>query len=179
MDFSAWVGRDINKFWLSVEGDKSKDEREFEYQLGYERAISPFWNMQAGLRRDCRDGDERDWLSIGLEGLLPYFIDSSAQVFVAEDGRYALRLKGQYDLLLSQRLVLTPDAELNVYSRRDDNWGQDTGLSDVEFGLRLRYEIKREIAPYVGVVWSRSSVDGVPSKNSENWRVALGLHMWY
>ena len=150
----AWLGRDLNKLWLKTEGEYFEGEtEEAELQLLYSRALSPFWDVQAGWRRDLRPTPTRDWLALGIMGLAPYLFETDLALFIGEGGRSAARLDAEYEYLLSQRLVLTPEVEMNLYSKDDPELGIGAGLSDVSLGLRLRYEIRREFAPYIGIHW--------------------------
>src|SRR5699024_8540553 len=101
----------------------------------------------------------RDWVGIGVQGLAPYFFETSVNLFVGESGLSNLRLKTEYDLLLTQRLILSPELEMNLYGKEDRDNGIGAGLTRVEGGLRLRYEIRREFAPYIGVHWERQYGD--------------------
>jgi copper resistance protein B len=159
-DAQAYYGGDIHKLWLKTEGEREEGHTEHaEVQALYSRAISPFFDAQIGLRRDLQPHPTRDWLAVGLQGLAPYFFETEATLFVGDEGRSALRLKAEYDLLFTQRLILSPEIELDAYGEDDPELGLGSGLSNLEFGLRLRYEIRREFAPYIGVVWSHQFGD--------------------
>jgi copper resistance protein B len=159
-DAQLYYGGDIHKLWLKSEGERDDSHTEqAEVQALYSRAISPFFDAQIGLRHDLQPHPTRDWLTIGLQGLAPYFFETEATLFVGDEGRSALRLKAEYDLLFTQRLILSPQIELNACGKDDPEPGLGSGVSDLEFGLRLRYEIRREFAPYIGVVWSHQFGD--------------------
>ena len=184
-DAQAWYGSDIDKLWLKTEGERNDGITEdAEVQLLYSRAISPFFDAQVGLRHDSRPGPARDWLALGIEGLMPYFLETEATLFVGTEGRSALRLNAEYDLLLTQRLILTPEAELNIYGKSDAERALGSGLSDVEFGLRLRYEIAREFAPYIGAVWTHRYGDTADFARTDGGDVSermwvIGLRAWF
>ncbi len=150
----AWAGYDLNKLWLKTEGEYHQGEtEEAELQLLYSRAHSSFWDAQIGVRRDFRPHPRRDWAVFGIKGLAPYLFDVDLALFVGEEGRSAARLDAEYEYLFTQRLILSPEAEINVYGKEDPELGRGAGLSDITLGLRLRYEIRREFAPYLGVQW--------------------------
>jgi len=150
----GWVGRDLNKLWIKTEGERVHGEtEEAELQLLYGRAVHTYWDLQVGWRHDIRPEPTRDWLAIGAMGLAPYWFEVDAALFLGNDGRTSARLKAEYELLFTQRLVLTPEIEVNLYGEDDPQLGIGSGLSDMELGLRLRYEIRREFAPYIGVNW--------------------------
>lgn len=149
----AWIGTDINRLWLRTEGEKAGGRTEHaELQALYSRALTPFWDVQAGVRHDFQPTPTRDSAVIAVQGLAPYFFDVEASLFLGASGRSALRIETAYELLLTQKLILTPRIELNAYGRDDRERGLGAGLGDAEIGLRLRYEIRREIAPYIGLV---------------------------
>jgi len=154
----AWVGSDINKLWLKTEGDIVKGAmEEGDVEAFYSRAVAPFWDFQVGLRHDFKGATQatRDWAAVGFKGLAPYRFEVDATAYVGNSGRTAAQLKAEYDLLFTQRLILTPEVELNAFGKKDPQRGVGAGLSNLDVGLRLRYEIRREFAPYVGVVWTR------------------------
>ncbi len=184
-DGEAWIGGDINKLWLKSSGErlygKTEDAR-LEALISH--AYSTYWNAQVGVRHDFGNGPSRDWAAIGVEGLAPYFFNVQATGYIGSSGRTALQLKTSYDILLSQKLFLTPEAEMNIYGKSDPQREIGSGISDIKLGLRLRYEIRREIAPYVGFAWGRrfgrtadfSRNDGEPVTDTE---VVVGVRLWY
>lgn len=184
-DGEAWIGGDINRFWLKSSGERlygKTDDARVEALIS--RAYSTYWNAQVGVRHDFGNGPTRDWVAVGVEGLAPYFFNTQATAYIGTSGRTALELKASYDILLSQKLFLTPEAEMNVYGKSDPEREIGSGLSDIKLGLRLRYEIRREIAPYIGFAWGRrfgrtadfSRRDGEPVTDTE---LVVGVRLWY
>ena len=156
LDAQAWIGRDLDKLWLKVEAENVDGHiAEAEVQALYGRAIDPYWDLQVGWRHDIRPEPSRDWLALGLVGLAPYWLEVDAAAFIGEGGQVAVRLKGEYEWMFTQRWVLSPEMEVNLHSKDDEEVGIGSGLSNLELGLRLRYEIRRELAPYIGVNWTR------------------------
>ena len=155
-DGQGWIGTDVNKLWLKSEGTVGTDGRfsDGQHELLYDRAISTYFDLQAGIRADLDDGPTRTWAAFGVQGLSLYFFDIEATGYVSDRGRTAVRLKGSYDLLLTNRLILQPEAELNFYSKADRGRDVGSGLSDIDAGLRLRYEFTRKLAPYIGVTYA-------------------------
>lgn len=149
----AWYGGDYDKLWLKTEGERISGETTARAELLWDRIVSPWWSLQLGVRHDFHEGPSRTWAAIGMQGLAPQFMEVEATLYVGEAGRTAARLSAERDLLITQRLVLQPQAELNAYGKDDAANGIGSGLSDVKVGVRLRYELIREIAPYVGVQW--------------------------
>jgi len=157
LDAQAWVGTDLNKLWLKAETERSEGRwGETRAEALWDHAISPYWGLQGGVRSDSGGGGpSRTWAAFGVQGLAPYWFELQATAYVGESGRTAFRLEAEYDLLLTQQLVLQPTAEINVHGKNDPERGIGSGLSDIEAGLRLRYDITRKVSPYVGVSWNR------------------------
>jgi copper resistance protein B len=181
----GWLGKDLNKIWIKTDGERTSDSRDrAELQFLYSRAIARFWDFQIGLRHDPDPSPSRSWAAIGLKGLAPYFFETDAALFIGESGRTALRLEGKYEMLLTQRLILLPEIEINLYGQNDPGTGVGSGLSDFEAGLRLRYEFRREFAPYIGLNWLRlfgNSADfarGVGKSTSEA-QFMIGIRVWF
>jgi len=153
----AWVGEDKNKLWLKTEGEQifGGELEGAEVQLLYSRMISPFWDFQIGGRYDARPDPSRGFGVIGVQGLAPYFFEVDAAAFVSHEGDVSARIKADYELLLTQKLVLQPSVELAFAIQEVKELDIGPGLSDVELGLRLRYEVVREFAPYIGLAWER------------------------
>ncbi|HFQ90144.1 MAG TPA: copper resistance protein B [Desulfobulbus sp.] len=184
-DAEGWTGYDLNKLWIKTDGDYVDGAvEEAELQVLYSRAVAPFWDLQAGWRGDLRPRPDRNWLALGVKGLAPYFFDIDAAVFVGESGRTAARLQAEYEILFTQRLILVPDFELNLYGRDDPATGIGSGISDLELGLRLRYEIRREFAPYVGINWIHlygRTADYAREEGSDadDFRFVVGIRAWF
>lgn len=177
----GWYGSDTRRIWLRTEGERdARGTQDARLELLGSAAIATFWDIQAGVRHDAGQGPDRQWLAVGVQGLAPYWFETQATFYVGSQGRTALRLEASYDLRFTQRLILAPELEANLYGKDDPARGVRAGLSDVEAGLRLRYEFSRRFAPYVGVGWTRrfadaSSRHGEPSSETR-WMV--GVRMW-
>jgi len=157
LDGDAWAGYDLNKLRLKTEIEHVDGGiEEGELQLLYSRAVTAFWDAQAGWRRDFEPDPERDFLVLGLTGLAPYWFEVDASLFLGESGQLAARLDAEYEYMLTQRWVLSPEVEVDAYGEDDEALGVGSGLSTMELGLRLRYEVRREIAPYIGVNWEKA-----------------------
>jgi copper resistance protein B len=181
----AWIGKDLNKLWLKtdVEQRDGKTE-EAEVQALYSRAIAPFWDIQMGVRYDGKPTPTRTWAVIGVQGLAPYWFDIDTELFVGESGRTAARFSIEYDRLFTQRLILSHYFESNFYGQNDAETGTGSGLADLEAGLRLRYEIRREFAPYVGINWSKkfgNTAEFVKSQGKavSDTELVVGLRAWF
>lgn len=183
-DIQGWSGGDIDRLGWRSEGAAAGHEVEADVEVFWARAVSPFWEVQAGVRQDVGDGPERGWLGIGIEGLAPYWFDVRASLYAGPSGRLAARLNVEYELLLTQRLVLTPELEADAYSETDRARGIGRGLSEVTLGARLRYEFRREFAPYVGVSWTAklgrtanlARADGASPREAA---VVAGVRFWF
>ena len=184
-DGQGWLGRDLRKIWLKTDGERTAgNTEEAELQFLYSKAVARYWDIQVGMRHDFEPSPSRSWAAIGFKGLAPYFFDIDAAAFIGESGRTALRFEAEYELLLTQRLILTPDIEINLYGQNDPDVGIGSGLSEIEAGLRLRYEIRREFAPYVGVNWSRmfgSTADfaKIAGRDTSEAQLVIGLRTWF
>jgi copper resistance protein B len=184
-DIASWVGKDLHKFRLQTEGEQGDNGTESaEVQVLYSRAVAAYWDFQLGLRHDQEPGPARDWAVIGWRGLAPYWFEINTVLFIGEDGRSALRFETEYEVPITRRLILNPEVEINFYGKEDPELGIGSGLSDVEAGLRLRYEIRPEFAPYIGVNWERvyggsedfARVAGEDAKGSE---LVFGIKAWF
>lgn len=184
-DADAWIGYDLQKFRLKTEVENMDGEiEEAELQLLYSRAFSAFWDIQAGWRRDIRPEPERDFLVLGFIGLAPYMVEIDTAVFLGESGQVGVRLDAEYEYMLTQRLVLAPEIEIDIYGKDDQDVGVGSGLSEMELGLRLRYEVRREIAPYVGVNWTKkfgSTADLATDEGEQtsDVQVVVGVRAWF
>lgn len=182
---SASYGGDIHRAVLKTEGDGAGDDLErAEVQALYARAIGPYFNLQAGIRQDFRPRPRRTYAALGVEGLAPYWFEVGAQAFLSDRGDVSARLEGSYDLRLTQRLILEPRGELNLAASADRAIGQGSGLTDLELGLRLRYAIAPELAPYVGVNWERKLGDTADLARAagearSDTRLVVGLRTWF
>jgi copper resistance protein B len=180
----AWIGKDLNKLWFKTEGERVNGQtEELEVQALYSRAIAPYWDIQAGLRKDFKP-QGRDWGVVGLKGLAPYFFEADLALFVGNNGRSAARIQGEYELLLTQKTILTPEIELNLYGKDDPEIGIGSGLSDVSISLRLRHEFRREFAPYIGVEWSKKLGDTADFARADGNDVSdtqfvAGIRAWF
>lgn len=184
-DLSGWIGGDIDRLWLRSEGERSNGKTEHaEVQGLWGHAISPWWDVVSGVRQDFKPGAPQTWAAFGLQGMALYNFEAEATAFIGEAGQSAVRLEGDYDILLTNRLILQPTAELNVYGKNDPQRGIGSGLSNTEAGLRLRYEIRREFAPYIGVTWNRNYGNTADYAREEGedrseTRLVLGVRLWF
>ena len=155
-DTNAWFGYAFNRFAVRTEGERAGGDTErAELQLLWTHAFARWWDVVAGARADFEPGSSRSWAAFGVQGLAPYRFELEATAFVGENGETAARVEGEYELLITNRLILQPQLELNWYGQSDPERRVGRGLSSVEAGLRLRYEFRREVAPYVGLVRER------------------------
>jgi len=154
-DLQAWYGRDYDRVVLKAEGDVDNGTLlEASTELLWSHAVVTFWNSQLGLRYDSAEGSDRSWFAFGVQGLAPYWFEVDVTAYLGENGRSALALKAEYELLFTQKLILQPRIEGNFYGKDDTERALGSGLADMTLGLRLRYEIRREFAPYVGIEWA-------------------------
>ena len=181
----GWAGTDTNRVVLKTEGSVNKGVmEEGDQELLYARPISTYFNLQGGLRYDLDSAPGRGWAAFGIEGLAPLFFHVSATGYVSDRGHLAAKLEGNYDLLLTQTLILQPQLELNFYSKDEPARMIGAGLSDLDTGLRLRYEITRKFAPYVGVTYENKFGDtarfaGLAGESTSDMRFTAGIRIWF
>jgi copper resistance protein B len=187
----GWLGGDYNKLWVKTEGDQGlsgDNGGEAEGQLLYSRLISPFFYFQVGGRyqrvSDNRSDRSRGFGVLGVRGLAPYWFNIEPALFISQDGDVSARLEAEYELLLTQRLIAQPRLEVNVAAQEVKKFVVGQGFNDVELGLRLRYEIRRQFAPYTGVSWTRLLGDTADLARREGSKVdnitfVFGVRMWY
>lgn len=184
-DAKGWVGQDRNRFWFRTEGDRADGRTgQAQVHLLYGRAIARWWDVTAGVRLDPLPDTPRTALALGVQGLAPYWFEVEASAYLEPSGRTHVRFETDYDLLITNRLVFQPLAEFEVYGRADRERRIGAGLSTGELGLRLRYEFRRELAPYVGIVWTRrffgtADLARDAGQDVAGTRLAVGLRTWF
>jgi copper resistance protein B len=180
----AWAGTDMNRIYLRSEGEVTGGKIEDgQQELLYARPISTYFNVQGGMRYDLDSRPGRGWAAIGIEGLAPLFFHVSATGYASDEGHLAAKLEGSYDLLLTQRLILQPQAEMNFYSKADPTREIGSGLSDIDLGLRLRYEFSRKFAPYIGVTYESkfggsADFSRAAGEHPTDLRLTVGVRAW-
>ncbi|WP_226668647.1 copper resistance protein B [Microbulbifer aggregans] len=187
LEGSLWFGGDFNKLWLKTEIEREEGETtNSELQALYSRAVAPYWDFQAGVRHDFKleGGDSKSWATIGFNGLAPYFFEVDSALFIGEDGDSALRLEAEYELLFTQQWILSPEIEMNFYGQNDPESHTGSGLSDIEAGLRLRYEFTPQFAPYFGVHYEKkfgNTADFVRTEGEATSETTwvIGLYTWF
>ncbi|HEU4619764.1 MAG TPA: copper resistance protein B [Gammaproteobacteria bacterium] len=184
-DVDAWAGRSLTKLRMRTEGQRRAGRTEdADLELLFSRSFARWWDYVAGARQDFRPEPDTTWAAFGVEGLAPYRFEIRATGYVGEGGKTAARVQTEYELLMTNRLVLQPRVELNWYGEADPGRGIGSGLSDTDIGLRLRYEIRREIAPYLGV--TRESKHGrtadlakAAGEDPNDTRFVVGIRLWF
>ena len=183
----GWTGGDINRFWWKTEGEGEIDGKlhEVEVQALYSRAIAPFWDVQAGVRQDFRpNGEDATHLTVGVQGVAPYWFEMGAAAFLSTEGDLTARVEAEYDQRITQKWILQPAIEMALSASDIPELEIGSGLTSVTAGLRLRYEIRKEFAPYVGVEWSRSlgeTADHARARGQdpEDTRLVVGVKAWF
>jgi copper resistance protein B len=185
VDVVAWVGRERNRLWLRGEGSR-EDGRTEEAQAHvlWGRQVTRWWDVVAGIRQDLDPGDAQTWAAVGVQGLAPYWFDIEATGYVGAAGRTQLRVDADYELLLTNRWILQPRFEAQLAGKADVERQTAAGLMTTDVGLRLRYEIRRELAPYAGVMW-RNKWQGTADlaedagESTSGARFVAGLRFWW
>jgi len=185
-DAAAWYGGDINRLWLKSEGEGEfgGPVEQAEVQALYSRAIDPYFNVQAGIRFDFEPDPSRAYAVIGVEGLAPSFFDVEGTLFLSHKGELLARAEASYDQRITQRLILQPNVEINLAAQDVPELRLGAGLTDIEAALRLRYDIRREFAPYVGVQYRRAFGDTrrflrTAGEDVGGWSVVTGIRWWF
>ena len=189
-DAQGYIGKDLNKFWFKIEGEALTVEQEGDMELQglYSRAITSYFDLQAGFRYDLAYGGaeniSRGFAVIGLQGLAPYLFELDGSILVSEDGDLSASLEGELDLFVTQKLIAQPRFVSNIALQEVQEWGVGSGINDVQLGFRLRYEIKREFAPYVGVSWNRkfgatADFANLEGGSASDFGIVAGVRLWY
>lgn len=154
-DIDGWIGGDSQRVWLRSEGEREDGSlSDAEVQIYYGWNVDTFWDVLVGVRQDF-EPDNRTYLAASIVGLAPYFFETEGSVFLSDKGDLSARFQQSFDILLTQRLVAEPYAEVNLFAQDVPELNVGAGISDIELGLQLRYEFTRRFAPYVDVVWQR------------------------
>jgi copper resistance protein B len=185
-DGQGWVGTDYDKLWIKSEGTLQSNGTldDGQQQFLYSRAVTTSFDLQGGLRSDIDSRPTRNWAAFGIQGLAPYFFDLELTGYVSGEGHLAGKLEASYDLLLTQRLILQPQIEVNLYSKADPARLVGAGFSDIDTGLRLRYEFTRNFAPYLGVVYEgkfgqTASYARRVGESTGDFRFVFGVRAWF
>lgn len=179
-DVDGWIGGDINRLWLRSEGERVDGHTEkAELQALWGHAVSPWWDVLLGVRQDFKPGPAQSWAALGIQGTPLYGLETEATAYLGENSQSALRLKAEYDLLLTQNWILQPLMEANFFGRNDAGREVGSGLSNTELGLRLRYQVRPEFAPYIGFTWSKSHGNTAAEEDNAEARLVLGARAWF
>jgi len=182
---SGWIGGNINRLWLRSEGERSGGRTEAsDLEVLYGRSVSPWWDVLVGVKQDFRPADSRTWAAFGIQGLAPYKFETSATAYVGDGGQLAATLEVEYELLLTNRLILQPLVEATLAARDEPEHGMGAGLNKVEAGLRLRYEFSRRFAPYIGISHERLFGDTADyhqaaGEHTRDTRWVAGVRVWF
>ena len=184
-DIQGWFGKDYERLVLKAEGAAAGGKlQEARTELLWGHALATYWNTQLGVRYDSGLEPDQTWLAFGVQGIAPYWFEVDASAYAGDNGKTALRLGAEYELLLTQKLILQPRVEASIYGQTDPVRELGSGLSSLVAGVRLRYEIRREFAPYVGVEWNgkfSGTADFARAANmpTKETYVVAGLRFWF
>jgi copper resistance protein B len=182
----GWIGTDYDKFWIKTEGFRRTDGKvdDGRHEFLYSRAISTYFDLQGGLRSDADSRRNRNWAALGIQGLAPLFFHIDGTGYLSDQGHIAARFEGSYDLLLTDRLILQPEFEINLYSKSDPARLIGAGISEIDTGVRLRYEFDRKIGPYIGVAYEgkfgqTASFARRAGESTSGVRFVFGIRSWF
>lgn len=185
LEAQAWIGKDLNKFVIKADIEQVNGEtEELELQALYSKAIAVYWDFQIGIRQDLKPTPTNTWLAVGFQGVAPYWFEIDTALFISESNQINLRFTAEYEWMITQRWVLSPEISVNFHSKNDELTGTGAGLSDSQLGLRLRYEIKREFAPYIGINWNNKyGATATYAKNEgekvSDTQIVMGIRAWF
>ena len=181
----GWIGGDIQKLLLRSEGHAlgGKVERG-DIEVLYSRGLRAWWDLVAGVRHDFGEGPSRTWAAFGVQGMAPYKFEVSATAYVGQGGRIAARVEAEYDILFTNRLIMQWRAEAALHGKDDARLGIGAGLSTMEAGARLRYEVSRQFAPYVGIEHERAFGNTADFRRAagadvSDTRIVAGVRIWF
>lgn len=184
-DVQGYYGGDYNKIWLKSEGEGNFDEdvEDAEIQALWSHALNPWWDFQAGVRQDLT-GPTRTHAVVGMQGLAPYLFEVDAAAFLSDQGDFTGRIEAEFDQRITQRLILQPRTELVLAAQDIPELGMGAGLHKAELGIRLRYEIKREFAPYIGIeqewrLGDSADYARAAGEDSSVTNYLLGIRAWF
>lgn len=181
----GWIGTDLNRLWLRSEGERVGGETESaDLEVLYGRSVARWWDLVAGVRQDFKPGDAQTFAAFGVIGLAPQKFEVEATAYAGSGGQTALRFEAERELLITNRLILQPLIEVELYGKDDPSRGIGSGVSTVEAGLRLRYEFTRKLAPYLGIVRERAfggtaDLRRADGDDIDDTRVVAGLRIWF
>lgn len=185
-DVQGWYGGDYSRLWIKTEGEgeQAKSPESAELQALFSKRFLPYWDWQIGIRHDFEPSPDRTHAVIGLQGVVPYEFEWDSAIFVSEEGDVTARIETEYDLRVNQRLVLQPRLELNAAASDVPELGVASGLNSSELGVRLRYEIRREFAPYVGISWEKlygdtADIARLEGGGTSTTFLVFGLRAWF
>ena len=181
----TWIGSDLDRLWIRSGGERvSGRMHSADIEVLYGRSVSAWWDVVGGIRHDFNPGPSRSWAAIGVQGLAPYWFEVSATAYLGEGGQISAELEIEYELLLTNRLVLQPALGLSLHGKDEPGRGIGSGLSSAELGLRLRYEISRRFAPYIGVTSERlyggtARLHRQAGGDARDTRLVAGVRWWF
>ena len=177
---SFYMGYDLDKLYLYSAGDATSNGIESsQNELVYARAIAPFWDAQIGLAYDEQNNNSQTWAEIAISGLAPYYFETRSALLINSDGNIGLRLDAEYEMLFTQKLILSSSIEADFYTQDDSTMQLGSGLSSMEAGFRLRYEWVREFAPYVGVTWEKTFGNTYDYNPIDETNIVFGARFWF
>jgi len=184
-DVNAWIGNDDHRLAFKSEGEKpvGKTTAGAELQFLYRRPVSDYFDLNVGVRHDLKPDPDRTYGVLGLQGLAKQFVETDIDLFVSEKGDVSLRFEAERDFRLSQRLIVQPSLETTIALSEDTEIKSGAGVNSLELGLRLRYEIKREFAPYVGLHWEKkfgatANFARQDGEETDDLFIVAGINFW-
>lgn len=181
----GWIGTDTQRIWLRSEGERKGARTESaNLEVLYGRSVSPWWDVVGGVRQDFKPGSPQTFAAFGVQGLAPQKFEVAATAYLGQRGQSAARFEVEYELLLTNRLILQPLVQVDLYGKEDRARGIGSGLSTAEAGLRLRYEFTRQFAPYIGITREQAFGNTADLRRGHlesvgDTRVVAGFRIWF
>ena len=186
LDMQAWYGGDVDKLWLKseVEGSRGEKPEHAEVQALWSHAIGPWFDLQTGIRFDPQPGPNRTHLALGVQGLAPYWWEAEGTLFLSSKGELTARAEAEYDLRITQKLILQPRAEVSLSAQEIEELGIGSGLSEASLGLRLRYQFSPLVAPYIGVEYEHAfghtrNFRRAEGERTDGFNLLAGIRFWF
>jgi copper resistance protein B len=179
-----WIGKDQHKLWLKSSGERVDGKQETSTSALYSTPIDANWDFQVGWLHDTVPNEKRDYAELGIKGVAPYYFETDASIALGKDGHSKLSMSAEYEMMLTQRLVLSPEVEFTAYGKSDEKMEVGSGLASGEIGLRLRYEIRREFAPYIGINFEKkfgqtADIATEEGEETSETQFVIGIRAWF
>jgi len=191
-EIDTWFGRDLYKFWIKTEGeyvshDGESEVEQAQIELVYSQAFSAYWDWQLGLRHDPKpevNNNQRNWLVLGAIGIAPGFWEIDANLYASDDDDVQINIEVEKELMLTQKWVLTPEFDITLNGKTNEDFGEGSGLSEIEASIRIGYEPSKKFQPFIGLSFLQTfgttkNLKEAEGEDSDNFSLIAGIHFWF